>query len=57
MARRHVIDLALDLAPMPALAPDFDLTGNPQILSVMRIAAASRGVSAAVAQTGEPVRL
>ena len=59
MARRHVIDLALDLARMPALARTSILPAiPPDIIELMRIAAASpEACRAAVAQTGEPVQV
>jgi hypothetical protein len=56
MAQPHVIELALDLARMPALArrpvvPPL----SPNIIELMRIAAASpEACRDAVAQTGEP---
>ena len=57
MAQRHVIDLALDLARMPALARTSVLPAiPPDIIELMRIAAASpEACQAAVAKTGEPV--
>ena len=56
---RHVIDLALDLARMPALARSSVLPAiPPNIIELMRIAAASpEACRAAVAQTGEPVQV
>ena len=59
MVRRHVIDLALDLARMPALARTSILPAiPPDIIELMRIAAASpEACRAAVAQTGEPVQV
>src|SRR4029453_6262047 len=59
MVRRHVIDLALDLARMPALARTSILPAiPPDIIELMHIAAASpEACRAAVAQTGEPVQV
>jgi len=56
MAERHVIDLALDLARMPALARSSVLPLPPaNIIELMRIAAACpEACEAAVAKTGEP---
>ena len=57
MARRHVIDFALDLARMPALArSSVQPALPPNIVELMRIAAACpEACEAAVAETGEPV--
>ena len=56
MAQPHVIELALDLARMPALArTSVVLPLPPNIIELMRIAAASpEACQAAVAKTGEP---
>src|SRR5215469_116978 len=56
MARRHVIEFALDLARMPGLTrSSVVLPLPPNIVELMRIAAASpEACQAAVAQTGEP---
>jgi hypothetical protein len=56
MAQHHVIELALDLARMPALARSHGLSAlPPNIVELMRIAAASpEACEAAVAKTGEP---
>src|SRR5215472_6514848 len=56
MAQPHVIELALDLARMPALARSSVVPPlPPNIMELMRIAAASpEACQAAVAQTGEP---
>src|SRR5215469_9766813 len=56
MARRHVIEFALDLARMPGLTrSSVVLPLLPNIVELMRIAAASpEACEAAVAQTGEP---
>jgi hypothetical protein len=56
MAQRHVIELALDLARMPALARSSAVSVlPPNIIELMRIAAASaEACQAAVAKTGEP---
>ena len=56
MAQQHVIDLALDLARMPALARTSVVPAlPPNIIELMRIAAASpEACEAAVAKTGEP---
>src|SRR6516225_29263 len=56
MAQPHVIELALDLARMPALARSSAVPPlSPNIIELMRIAAASpEACRAAVAQTGEP---
>ena len=56
MAQPHVIELALDLARMPALARRSVLPPvSPNIIELMRIAAAnSEACRDAVAQTGEP---
>jgi hypothetical protein len=55
MAERHVIDLALDLARIPALARSSGAPAiPPNIIELMRIAAGSPGAcEAAVAKTGE----
>jgi hypothetical protein len=57
MARRHVIDFALDLARMPALArTSVQPALPPNIVELMRIAAACpEACEAAMAETGEPV--
>jgi hypothetical protein len=56
MAQRHVIELALDLSRMPALARSPGLPPIPSdIIELMRIAAASpEACEAAAAKTGEP---
>ena len=56
MTQPHVIELALDLARMPALARSSAVPPlPPNIVELMRIAAASpEACRAAVAQTGEP---
>ena len=56
MAQPHVIELALDLARMPALARSSVVPPlPPNIIELMRIAAASpEACQAAVVQTGEP---
>jgi len=56
MAQPHVIELALDLARMPALARSSVAPPlPPNIIELMRIAAAApEACQAAVAQTGEP---
>src|SRR6516225_5122421 len=56
MAQPHVIELALDLARMPALARTSVVPAlPPNIIELMRIAAASpEACQAAVAKTGEP---
>jgi hypothetical protein len=56
MAKPHVIDLALDLARMPALTQSsVVLPLPPNIIELMRVAAAApEACQAAVAQTGEP---
>jgi hypothetical protein len=56
MTQLHVIELALDLARMPALARSSAVPPlPPNIVELMRIAAASpEACGAAVAQTGEP---
>ena len=56
MAQPHVIELALDLARMPALARSSVVPPlPPNIIELLRIAAASpEACQAAVAQTGEP---
>src|SRR6478672_2752365 len=53
---QHAIDLALDLARMPALARTSVVPAlPPNIIELMRIAAASpEACEAAVARTGEP---
>ena len=56
MAERHVIDLALDLARMPALARSPVVPAIPaNVIELMRIAAeCPEACQAAVAKTGEP---
>jgi hypothetical protein len=56
MARPHVIELALDLARMPALARTSVVPPiPPDIIELMKIAAAApEACQAAVAKTGEP---
>ena len=56
MAQPHVIEVALDLARMPALARSSAAPAlPPNIIELMRIAAASpEACQAAAAQTGEP---
>src|SRR5215472_3976224 len=56
MAQPHVIELALDLARMPALARSSGApTIPPNVIELMRVAAACpEACHAAVAQTGEP---
>src|SRR5947207_3589990 len=56
MAQPHLIELALDLARMPALARSSVVPPlPPNIIELMRIAAASpQACQAAAAQTGEP---
>ena len=56
MTQRHVIELALDLTRMPALARGSGLpTLPPNIIELMRIAAAApESCELAVAATGEP---
>ena len=56
MKRQHVIELALDLARMPALARSSVVPSvPPNIVELMRIAAAvPEACQAAVANTGEP---
>ena len=56
MTQPHVIELALDLARMPALARNSAVPPlPPNIVELMRIAAGSpEACRAAVAQTGEP---
>src|SRR5262249_51626302 len=56
MAQRHVIELALDLTRMPALARTSGLaTLPPNIIELMRIAAACpEACETAVVKTGEP---
>ena len=57
MAQSHVIELAVDLARMPALARTSALPPlPPNIIELMRIAAASpEACQKAVAKTGEPI--
>jgi hypothetical protein len=57
MAQRHVIELALDLARMPALARSPVLPPiPPDVIELIRIAAASpEACEAAAAKTGEPI--
>jgi hypothetical protein len=57
MAQPHVIELALDLARMPALARSSVAPPlPPNIIELMRVAAAApEACQAAVAQTGEPI--
>jgi hypothetical protein len=57
MAQRHVIELALDLARMPALARTSVVPAlPPNIVELMRIAAGSlEACEAAGAKTGEPI--
>jgi hypothetical protein len=59
MTEPHVIDLALDLARMPALARSSGVPAIPaNIVELMRIAAASpEACEVAVARTGEPTRV
>src|SRR5512139_2036571 len=54
--QRHVIELALDLARMPALARTSTVPAlPPNIIELIRIAAASpEACQAAVVKTGEP---
>src|SRR5215469_18277709 len=55
MAQPHVIELALDLARMPALARRSVVALPPNVIELMRIAAANpEACRDAVAQTGEP---
>ena len=56
MGQQHVIELAIDLARMPALARTNVLPAlPPNIIELMRIAAGSpEACEAAVAKTGEP---
>ena len=56
MAQQHVIELAIDLTRMPALARTNVLPAlPPNIIELMRIAAGSpEACEAAVAKTGEP---
>ena len=56
MAQQHVIELAIDLARMPALARTNVLPAlPPNIIELMRIAAGSpEACEAAIAKTGEP---
>jgi hypothetical protein len=57
MAQRHVIEFALDLARMPALARASGVLAlPPNIIELMRVAAACpEACEAAVAKSGEPV--
>ena len=57
MAPRHAIDLALDLARMPALArTPIAPPIPPDVIELMRIAAADpQACKAAAAKTGEPI--
>jgi hypothetical protein len=57
MTQSHVIELALDLARMPALARTSAVPPlPPNIIELMRIAAASPGAcQKAAAKTGEPI--
>jgi hypothetical protein len=59
MTEPHVIDLALDLARMPALARSSGAPAIPaNIMELMRIAAGSpEACEAAAARTGEPIRV
>jgi hypothetical protein len=58
MAQPHVIELALDLARMPALARGSVVPVPPNIIELMRIAAASpEACQAAVVRTGQPNRV
>lgn len=59
MTSRHVIDLALDLARMPALARSSVTPPLPaDVVDLIRIAAASpKACQAAEAATGEPVQV
>ena len=59
MAEHHVIDLALDLARMPALARSRGAPAIPaNIIELMQIAAGSpEACETAVAKTGEPTRV
>jgi hypothetical protein len=59
MTEPHVIDLALDLARMPALARSWGAPAIPaNIVELMRIATGSpQACEAAVARTGEPTRV
>jgi hypothetical protein len=59
MAEPHVIDLALDLTRMPALARSSGVPAIPaNIIELMRIAAGSpEACEAAVARTGEPTQV
>ncbi len=59
MVQPHVIELALDLARMPALARTSVVPPIPSnVVELMRIAAASpEACQAAVAKTGEPKRV
>ncbi len=56
MEQKHVIELALDLARMPALARNYGAPAlPPNIIELMRIAAVlPEACEAAVAKTGEP---
>lgn len=57
MAPRHIIEVALDLARMPALARTSVLPPiQPNVVEIMRIAArSSEACQAAAAATGQPV--
>jgi hypothetical protein len=59
MTKPHVIDLALDLARMPALTRSAGAPAIPaNIIELLRIAAGSpEACGAAVARTGEPARV
>ena len=59
MAQPHVIELALDLARMPALARSSAVPAlPPNIIELMRIAATCpEACQTAVAQSGEPTRV
>jgi hypothetical protein len=59
MIEPHVIDLALDLARMPAVARSSGVPAIPaNVIELMRIAAGSpEACEAAVARTGEPTRV
>jgi hypothetical protein len=59
MGQSHVIELALDLARMPALARTSVVPAIPRnIIELMRIAAASpEACQAAVAKTGQPTQV
>ena len=57
MAQQHVIELAIDLTRMPALARTNVLPAlPPTIIELMRIAAASPGVRTTGSTTGRPPR-